>query len=177
MARALREPGEACRRLAADAARAFLPSLQAALNQHLLNDVRKTVQGRVKLGVQAFAEAVMVVPKTLAENSGFETQDVTIALQEEVERGNVAGLDIDTGEPCDPAVAGIYDNYIVKVQILNSACVGPGRRSPPRARLRPLRSSRWGSQRTRLTHAPASALCFPPPLLQAGYRFAAAACG
>lgn len=94
-----------------------------ALNQHLLNDVRKTVTGRVKLGVQAFADALMIVPKTLAENSGYETQDVTIALQEEVERGNCAGVDIDSGEPCDPTVAGIYDNYIVKVQIINSAPV------------------------------------------------------
>lgn len=118
-------PGPDCH--AASSARS-----QVALNQHLLNDVRKTVQGRVKLGVQAFADAVMIVPKTLAENSGFETQDVTIALQEEVERGNVAGLDIDTGEPCDPTVAGIYDNYIVKVQIINSACV----HAPP-ARIAP----------------------------------------
>ncbi|RWW08642.1 hypothetical protein GW17_00027907 [Ensete ventricosum] len=35
---------------------------------------------RGKLGVEAFADALLVVPKTLAENSGLDTQDVIIAL-------------------------------------------------------------------------------------------------
>ena len=30
------------------------------------------VEGKVKLGVRAFAEALLVIPKTLAENSGFD---------------------------------------------------------------------------------------------------------
>jgi T-complex protein 1 subunit zeta len=32
-------------------------------------------------GVQAFAEAMLVIPKTLAENSGFDTHDAVLALQ------------------------------------------------------------------------------------------------
>ena len=35
---------------------------------------------RAQLGVEAFADALLVVPKTLAENSGLDTQDVIIAL-------------------------------------------------------------------------------------------------
>ena len=35
---------------------------------------------RAQLGVEAFANALLVVPKTLAENSGLDTQDVIIAL-------------------------------------------------------------------------------------------------
>lgn len=31
-----------------------------------------TVAGKAKLGVRAFAEALLVIPKTLAENSGFD---------------------------------------------------------------------------------------------------------
>ena len=31
-----------------------------------------TVEGKAKLGVRAFAEALLVIPKTLAENSGFD---------------------------------------------------------------------------------------------------------
>ncbi len=38
-------------------------------------------------------------------------------------RGNKVGLDIATGEPLDPALAGIYDNLIVKRQMLQSAPV------------------------------------------------------
>ena len=32
------------------------------------------------MGVEAFADALLVVPKTLAENSGLDTQDVIIGL-------------------------------------------------------------------------------------------------
>lgn len=53
----------------------------------------------------------------------YDAQDVLIKLQEEHERGNVVGLDIATGEPLDPQVAGIYDNLIVKRQIILSAPV------------------------------------------------------
>lgn len=53
----------------------------------------------------------------------YDAQDVLIKLQEEHERGNVVGFDIATGEPLDPQVAGIYDNYIVKRQIILSAPV------------------------------------------------------
>ena len=35
---------------------------------------------RAQLGVEAFANALLVVPKTLAENSGLDTQDAIIAL-------------------------------------------------------------------------------------------------
>ena len=35
---------------------------------------------RAQLGVEAFANALLVVPKTLAENAGLDTQDVIISL-------------------------------------------------------------------------------------------------
>jgi T-complex protein 1 subunit zeta len=38
-------------------------------------------------------------------------------LQEEYERGNVVGLDVTTGEPFEPAMGGVLDNYIVKKQV------------------------------------------------------------
>ena len=50
-------------------------------------------------------------------------QDTIIALDEEVARGNKVGLDVATGEPMDPALAGVYDNLSVKRQMLQSAPV------------------------------------------------------
>ena len=44
-------------------------------------------------------------------------------LQEEHERGSKVGLDICTGEPLDPQMAGIFDNYLVKKQVIQSAPV------------------------------------------------------
>lgn len=38
------------------------------------------IEQRAQLGVEAFANALLVVPKTLAENSGLDTQDVIISL-------------------------------------------------------------------------------------------------
>jgi chaperonin GroEL (HSP60 family) len=35
---------------------------------------RKQVEGRAKLGVAAFAEALLGIPKILAENSGYDPQ-------------------------------------------------------------------------------------------------------
>ena len=106
--------------------RAVVPgagAFEAALSAHLLEETRGAVEGRAKRGVEAFAEAMLVIPKTLAENSGYDAQDVCIALADEVAKGNKVGLDVPTGEPFDPAVAGVYDNFIVKAQILHSAPV------------------------------------------------------
>ena len=49
-------------------------SVQVACAHHLREVTRKEVAGRAKLGVAAFAEALLGVPKTLAENSGYDAQ-------------------------------------------------------------------------------------------------------
>jgi hypothetical protein len=40
-----------------------------------------------------------------------------VHTQDEHDKGNVVGLDVTTGEPCQPEMAGVYDNYIVKKQV------------------------------------------------------------
>lgn len=80
-----------------------------------------TIAGRAKLGVEAFAEALLGIPKILAENSGYDALDTIISVQEEQEKGTVVGIDVETGEPFDPKMAGVFDNYIVKKQIIESA--------------------------------------------------------
>ena len=83
----------------------YLPgagAFEVAASQHLLTKIRPTVKGRAKLGVAAFAEALLTVPKTLAETGGFDAQDTVIAVQDEHEKGNVTGVDVHTGEPMDP---------------------------------------------------------------------------
>ena len=59
----------------------------------------------------------------LRPDAAEHLQDTIIALDEEVARGNKVGLDVATGEPMDPALAGIYDNLSVKRQMLQSAPV------------------------------------------------------
>ena len=43
-----------------------------------------------------------------------------IYFQGEHDRGNIVGLNQHTGEPIDPQMEGIFDNYSVKRQIINS---------------------------------------------------------
>jgi len=62
----------------------------------------------------------MAVPKTLAENSGFDVMDVILRLSaEHIESNMPVGIDVMTGESISPAMEGIYDNYNVKRQMLN----------------------------------------------------------
>lgn len=93
-------------------------AFEVAAAHHLRTVTAKTVEGRAKLGVQAFAEALLGVPKILAENSGYDAQEVAIRLGEEAEAGGCVGLDVATGDPTDPHLTGVFDNYIVKKQIL-----------------------------------------------------------
>ena len=95
-------------------------AFEMAARKHLIDNVKKTVKGRAQLGVGAFADALLVIPKTLAENSGLDTQDVIVSLENEHDRGLVVGLNHNSGEPVDPEMEGIYDNYSVKRQIVNS---------------------------------------------------------
>ena len=41
-------------------------------------------------------------------------------FQDEQSEGNIVGIDLESGEPFDPTVEGIWDNYRVKRQMLNS---------------------------------------------------------
>ncbi|KAI6135700.1 chaperonin Cpn60/TCP-1 family [Pisolithus croceorrhizus] len=98
-------------------------AFEVACAAHLSGPVKKSAKGRVKMGVQAFADALLVIPKTLAQNGGFDVQDVVVSLQDEQSEGKVVGLDLQSGEPFDPTVGGIWDNYRVKKQMLHSCSV------------------------------------------------------
>lgn len=114
-------------------------AFEVACSAHLSGPVKKNAKGRVKMGVQAFADALLIIPKTLATNGGFDVQEAVVALQvrsilwlsdvrvtyftnsqDEVSEGNIVGIDLQSGEPFDPTVEGIWDNYRVKRQMLHS---------------------------------------------------------
>jgi len=86
-----------------------------------LCEFKKTVEGRAKIGVQAFADAMLVIPKTLAENSGLDVANAMIEVLDAAAKDPDAkvGLDIDTGRATIPAKVGIWDSYRVKKQFLH----------------------------------------------------------
>jgi len=95
-------------------------AFEVAAAESLMQFKRAGVRGRAKIGVQAFADALLIVPKVLAENSGFDVQESLIQLEEEHRnRGAAVGLDVNSGEPMLPEQEGIWDSYIVKRQCLH----------------------------------------------------------
>lgn len=52
---------------------------------------------------------------------------VWMFIQGEHDRGNVVGLNQNTGEPINPQMEGIFDNYSVKRQLINSGYIGTPR--------------------------------------------------
>lgn len=90
----------------------------------MLNRRKHAVSGKAKLGVQAFADALMIIPKVLAENSGLDVQDSIIKVEEEQDRTDQpVGLNLTTGEPFSPGAEGIWDSYSVKKQALSLGTV------------------------------------------------------
>ncbi|KAL4401438.1 T-complex protein 1 subunit zeta [Malassezia pachydermatis] len=98
-------------------------AFEVAAAAHLLDNVRRSAKGRAKLGVEAFAQALMVIPKTLASNAGLDIQDAIVTLQDECAEGHIVGLDTKTGECMDPISNGVWDNYRVKRHMIHSSAV------------------------------------------------------
>eukprot|EP00574_Skeletonema_japonicum_P014679 CAMPEP_0201714912 /NCGR_PEP_ID=MMETSP0593-20130828/1175_1 /ASSEMBLY_ACC=CAM_ASM_000672 /TAXON_ID=267983 /ORGANISM="Skeletonema japonicum, Strain CCMP2506" /LENGTH=579 /DNA_ID=CAMNT_0048204225 /DNA_START=92 /DNA_END=1831 /DNA_ORIENTATION=- len=101
-------------------------AFELAAAMHLRNVVAKATKGRAKLGVEAYAEALLVIPKTLAENSGFDVQDCILNLTDAREDSDctlAVGLDCTSGDPMIPADEGVWDNVRVKRQCLHLSTV------------------------------------------------------
>lgn len=100
-------------------------AFQVACAAHLTSEAfRKEAKGKSKAGVQAFADALLIIPKTLAQNAGFDIQDSIAALQDEQAEGNIVGLDLTTGEPMDPVSAGVYDSFrVIRNAIASSSSI------------------------------------------------------
>ncbi len=81
------------------------------------------VGGREQLAVEAFADAVEVIPRTLAENGGLEPIDILVALRSahEKEDGKYMGINIFTGKIQNSIDNGVIEPAIVKEQALKSA--------------------------------------------------------
>jgi chaperonin GroEL (HSP60 family) len=95
------------------------PEVELALR---LREYAATVGGREQLAIEAFADSMEVIPKTLAENAGLDQIDTLVALRSQHEKGvKGAGLDMDTGEPVEMLAQGVVEPLRVKTQAINSA--------------------------------------------------------
>ena len=87
-----------------------------------LREYAETVTGRERLAVNKYADAIEVIPVTLAENSGMDPIDALSEMQSRHTKGELwAGVNGLEGEISDMAELDVYEPLAVKVQALKSA--------------------------------------------------------
>jgi thermosome len=86
-----------------------------------LKEYADSISGREQLAVSAFAEALEIVPKTLAENAGLDSIDALVDLRAAHEKSFYIGLDVFAGDVVDMYQAGVVEPQRVKKQAIQSA--------------------------------------------------------
>jgi thermosome len=81
------------------------------------------VGGREQLAVEAFADAMEVIPRALAENAGLEPIDVLVDLRSahEKEDGKYKGINVFNGKVENSLESGVIEPLVVKEQAIKSA--------------------------------------------------------
>jgi thermosome len=95
---------------------------EIAIADHIRSEAA-SVTGRKQLAVEAFADAVDILPRTLAANAGMDPIDALVELRSTFQGEGRAGIIADgqTGEVSDPVDYGVLDPAAVKREAVESA--------------------------------------------------------
>ncbi len=95
------------------------PETELALE---LREYADSVGGREQLAIEAFADAIDVIPRTLAENAGLDPIDSLVDLRSKHSAGEqTSGLDAYTGDVVNMQDDGVVEPLRVKTQAVESA--------------------------------------------------------
>ena len=87
-----------------------------------LRDQASSVGGREQIAIEAFADAMECVPRTLSENAGLDPIDMLIELRKEHKKGNKnAGVNVFTGKVADMKKENVIEPIRVGSQAISSA--------------------------------------------------------
>jgi thermosome len=88
-----------------------------------LREYATKIGGREQLAIEAFADSIEIVPKTLAENAGLEPIDILVGLRSAHEKkdGYLMGVDVFSGKIIDMQSNGVIEPLRVKEQAVKSA--------------------------------------------------------
>jgi len=87
-----------------------------------LDEYAKEVGGKEQLAIEAFAEALKAIPRTLAENAGLDPIETLVkVIAAHKEKGPTIGVDVFAGEPADMLERGVIEPVRVKKQAIKSA--------------------------------------------------------
>jgi len=95
------------------------PEVELARNLRHYGD---SLSGREQLAVMAFADAVEVIPRTLAENAGLDPIDMLTEAKAAHDKGQKwAGINVFTGKIVDAWKNGVIEPLKIKTQAISSA--------------------------------------------------------
>ena len=81
-----------------------------------------SLSGREQLAVEAFAESMEIIPRTLAENAGLDPIDMLTELKASHDKGQKwAGIDVFKGKIMDAWKQGVIEPLKMKTQAVSSA--------------------------------------------------------
>jgi len=87
-----------------------------------LRDYASSVGGREQIAMESFADAIEVIPRTLAENAGLDPIDTLIELRKQHKKGNrTAGVNVFTGKVSDMKKENVVEPIRVGSQAISSA--------------------------------------------------------
>ncbi|MFX1536373.1 MAG: thermosome subunit beta [Promethearchaeota archaeon] len=86
-----------------------------------LREYSTSLSGRKQLAVEAFADSLDLVPKTLAENAGMDAIDILAQLKEAHSKGKLYGLNLLDDNITDTFKAGVIEPLRIKEQAVRSA--------------------------------------------------------
>ena len=97
-----------------------------AVEIEIAKELRKyatKVGGREQLAVEAFADAIEIIPRALAENAGLEPIDILVELRSKHDtiEGKNFGINVFTGKLQDSIANGVIEPIVVKEQAIKSA--------------------------------------------------------
>jgi thermosome len=97
-------------------------AMEVELAKHL-RKYSETVGGREALAVRAFANALEIIPQSLAENAGMDAVDTLVELRAAHAKpdGKYIGVDVFGGKVGDMRELSVYEPLRVKLQAIKSA--------------------------------------------------------
>lgn len=103
-----------------------MPHPSGSQSTHTLcRDHARAIPGKAQLFINAFARALEVIPRQLADNSGFDATDVLNKLRQKHAAKDGAGarigLDVNTGGVTDTHAAFVWEPALVKINAIASA--------------------------------------------------------
>ena len=95
------------------------PEVELAMQ---LRKYAETLSGREQLAVQAFADSMEIIPRTLIENAGLDPIDIMTELKSaHSKKQRWAGVDVFTGKITDSWKKGVIEPLKIKTQAVSSA--------------------------------------------------------